>query len=351
MGWGGGCVRLVTPGRAFEHLLPIDSSLPAPECVKRGCRLSLTDSEVSIFICQFHVELPQAYGTYLAQSSDVKITWPRLRLFRNGLCTVRVSQKTIRDFVMIAKTRRQVARMHFPCLNRSVFSNYAFHCLLCACFFAFYCLLSLRTHLCTSLCTCFSHASMHFIVYFPCAGLYAFHCLLSLRMHLCLPLFTFPAHASMHLTVYFPCARIYALYSVLALRRPLCVLLSTLCMPLCVLMHFTVYLLHLCTSLCTCPTHASMHFTVYFPAHASVHFTVHFPCACLYAFHCLLSLCISLSTFPTHCSMDVTLYLPYGSLYVFCCALSLCMPLCISLSNFRLCSRSCGDVLRVPLLY
>ena len=122
-------------------------------------------------------------------------------------------------------------------------------------------------------------------------------------MHLCTSLCTCPMHASMHVTVYFPCACIYALHSVLALYMPLCISLST------------------------------------FPAHASTHFTVCFPSR------------ISLCTLPKHASMHFTLYLPYAYLYAFYCALSLCMPLCISLSAFRVCSRSCGNVLRVLLLY
>ena len=87
------------------------------------------------------------------------------------------------------------------CLNRSIFSNYALHCKLCACLCAVHCLLSLCMHLCTSLCACPmraslstfpAHASMHHTVYFPCA----FRCALSLCMPLCISLSTFPMQSS-----------------------------------------------------------------------------------------------------------------------------------------------------------
>ena len=132
-----------------------------------------------------------------------------------------------------------------------------------ACLDAFYCLLSLRMHLCTCLTVL--------------ARLYAFHCLLALCMHLCITLSTFPVHAvCMHFTVYSPCAYICALASVM----PLPISLST------------------------------------FPTHASMHATVFFPCACIYAFHSVLALrmplCMSLSTFPLHASIHFTVYFPYA---------------------------------------
>ena len=149
------------------------------------------------------------------------------------------------------------------------------------------------------------HASTHSTSNLPCACFYAFHCRL------------FPAHASTHFTVYFPCTCVYVLHCVLALcmpqcnslspslRMPLCSSLSTLRMPL----RIRCLLMHLRTSLCTCPMHASMHFAV------------HFPCACLYASHCLHSLCMHVRT-------------------------SLCTcPFALSP-----CSRGCRDVLRVLLL-
>ena len=80
----------------------------------------------------------------------------------------------------------------------------------------------------------------------------------------------------------------------------LCISLSTLRVPLCISLSI-------------------------FSAHASMHFTVYFLCACLYAFHCLLSLCMhprtSLCTFPVHASILFTLYLPYACLYAFHCPL------------------------------
>ena len=215
--------------------------------------------------------------------------------------------------------------VYFPCT-----CLYAFHCQLCACLFAVHCLLSLRMPLRTSLRTCPARASVHLTD--QSARLCAVHCLLSLclrlRTSLC-SLSTFPAQASMHFTAYFPCACICALHSVLALRMPLR------------------------TSLSTSPVRAAMHSTVS-TAHVSVQFTVYFPCACVYALHSVLvraPLCSSLSTFPAHVSMCITLHLPHACLYAFYCAISLRMPLHISRSTFRLCSRSCGDVLRVLLLY
>ena len=90
-----------------------------------------------------------------------------------------------------------------------------------------------------------------------------------------------------------------------------------------------------CTCLSTCPTHASMHFTVYCP------------CACLYAAHCLLSVCLPqcisastclrmhpctcLSTCPTHASMHFNVYFPCACLYAFHCLLSPCVHLCVLL--------------------
>ena len=94
----------------------------------------------------------------------------------------------------------------------------------------------------------------------------------------------YSAHASMHFTLCLPYACRYAFHCLLSLR------------------------MHLCTSLCACPTHASMHFTVYFPVHASMYFTLRLP----YAFHCALSLCMSLcialSTFPIQLSCAERLY-------------------------------------------
>ena len=123
-------------------------------------------------------------------------------------------------------------------------------------------------------------------------------------------------------------------------------------------MHFTLRLPYACLYAFHSVLVLGMHLRVslsIFLAHASMHFTLHLLYACLCAFHCLLSLrmplCVSLSTFPTHASMHFTLRLPYACLYAFYCALSLRMPLCISLSTFRPCSRSCGDVLRVLLVY
>ena len=188
------------------------------------------------------------------------------------------------------------------------FSKYAFHCLLCAGFYASHCLLSLRMHLCTLLCTCVLRASMNFTVYFPCARLYAFQS-------------TFPC---MHLcALYLPYACLYALHCLLSLGMPLGISLSTF------------------------PVLASMCCTVYFPCIYALHPVL---CVCLYAFHCLLSLyvplCISLSTFPVHASMHFTLYLPFACLYAFHCLLSLCMPLCISL--FTLCVPQCSSLSTFP---
>ena len=147
----------------------------------------------------------------------------------------------------------------------------------------------------------------------------------------------------------------------------------------------------LCISLSTFPVHASMPFTLYlpyaclyefhcalslrmplcislstFPAHASMHFTVYFSCACICALPSALALCMplcmSLSTFPAHASihftvyfpcaclyafhchasMHFTLYLPYACLYATHCALSLRAPLCISLSTFPM-QLSCAE--------
>ena len=165
-----------------------------------------------------------------------------------------------------------------------------------------------------SLCLCL-------IVYVPCACLYACHLLLSMRMPLCVSLSTLPVHASIHFTVYLPCACVYALHSVLALRM----LLLRVSLLLCAL--------PLCISLSTFPAHASMHFTL------RMHFTVYFPCACLCAPNLGMPLCISLSVFPAHPSTSHTVYSVHASMQ------------CISVSTFRPCSRSCGDVLRVLLLY
>ena len=109
-------------------------------------------------------------------------------------------------------------------------------------------------------------------------------------------------------------------------------------------------------SLCTFLMHASMHFSLlspfmphfHSPAHASVQYTVYFPCVCLYAIHCLISLCACLFTL-LH-SLCFTVYLPCAFLYTCHCLLSLRMPLCsslctslfmppcVSLSTFNHCS-------------
>ena len=118
-------------------------------------------------------------------------------------------------------------------------------------------------------------------------------------------------------------------------------------MPPCIsLSTFPVHDLY--TSLCTCPMHASRHFAA------------HVLYACLYAFHCLLSLrmplcislstspcmplCISLSTFSVHASILLSVLaqcMPLGILLrtfsmhaAFHCLRSLRMPFCISLSTF-----------------
>ena len=130
---------------------------------------------------------------------------------------------------------------------------------------------------------------------------------------LCMSLSAFPAHACVRFTVYLSCACLYAYHCPLSLRMhlrtscgtcpimPRCVSLSTLRMPLCI-------------SLSSFPAQASMRFTLCislstFPAHASAQFTVYFPCACIYALHSVLALR---------------------------------MPLRMSLSTFRLCSRAAG---------
>ena len=107
------------------------------------------------------------------------------------------------------------------------------------------------------------------------------------------------------------------------------------------------------------------HFTACLPVHASMRFTLYLPYACLYAFHCLLSLrmppCITLSTFPAHASLHVTAcsqcarhlctclstcslrashftaYFPCACISAFHSALALCMHQCISLCTCPIC--------------
>ena len=143
------------------------------------------------------------------------------------------------------------------------------------------------------------------------ACLCAFHCLCSLCMPPCISLRTFPTHACVHFTVYFPCACLHAFHCLpyACLYAFHCLL--SFCMPPCI-------------SLCSFPTHASMHFTVYFachcpfPTHASMHFTDYFPYAGIYAHRSVISpLCISLSivlvsTFPTQLSFSAHAYIPYA---------------------------------------
>ena len=84
--------------------------------------------------------------------------------------------------------------------------------------------------------------------------------------------------------------------------------------------------------------------------HASMHLPQYLPYACLYAFHCLLSLRmprrIPQPTFPPHDSMHLPQHLPYACLYAyhlrFHCALSQCMPRCISLPTFPM-QLSCSE--------
>ena len=64
-----------------------------------------------------------------------------------------------------------------------------------------------------------------------------------------------------------------------------------------------------------------------FPTHASTHFTAYFTRACLYAFHCLLSLRVPVC-------VCLTVRFPYVCLYAFHSALALRMPLCVSLHTF-----------------
>ena len=79
--------------------------------------------------------------------------------------------------------------------------------------------------------------------------------------------------------------------------------------------------------------------------------TLRLPCACLYAFHCLLSLrmplCVSLSTFlRTHLR---PLHLPYACLYAFHCLLS-CACLYAFHCRLSLCvAFHCALSLRMPL--
>ena len=152
-------------------------------------------------------------------------------------------------------------------------------------------------------------------------------------------------HATMRFTAHFPRACIYALQSV-----PYACLYAFHCL-LCAC-HYAFHCLlslrmPLWISRCACPEHASMHLIVY-SAHASLHFSV--------LLSLRMRLCASLCA-----SMDFTVYFPCECLYALDSALALRMPsmqfssyfppLCMSLSSFRLCSRSCGDVLRVLLLH
>ena len=75
--------------------------------------------------------------------------------------------------------------------------------------------------------------------------------------------------------------------------------LLSLCMPLCISLS-NALCMHRGTSLCTCPMQASMYFAVYFP------------CACLYAFSCLLSLCMRLQFFAMHASMHFTVHFSHA---------------------------------------
>ena len=150
-------------------------------------------------------------------------------------------------------------------------------------------------------------------------------------MHLCTSLCTCPTPASTHFTVYFPCT-CYVFHRLLSLP---CIFIPahastrfTLHLPYECLVA-CLYAFHcllsmrmpLCTSLCACPAHASLRFTAD-SAHASMQFTVQFP-----AHH----LCISLCTGPMQSSRHFIVYFPYACLAAFHCLPSLRMPLCISL--------------------
>ena len=143
-----------------------------------------------------------------------------------------------------------------------------------------------------------AHASTHVTLCLPNACLYALHSELALRMPLRISLSTFPARASMHFTFYIPCACIYAFHCLLSLRMPPCISLSAF-------LSAFHYLISVRMPLCVSLT---------FPAYASMRFTVYFPCACLYALHSALALCmplrISLSTFLVRASPHITLYFP-----------------------------------------
>ena len=90
--------------------------------------------------------------------------------------------------------------------------------------------------------------------------------------------------------------------------------------------------------------------------------TVYFPRACLYAFHCALSICkpvcVSLS-FPARASMYFNVYFPCACLYVLHCLLSFRMHLCISLCtclmnacmHFTFCFPCAVELCRTERLY
>ena len=194
-------------------------------------------------------------------------------------------------------------------------STFAFRCLNCACHYAFHSLLSLRMPS--------VHFTVYFPRACICALLFCtcpFNCPISLRMPRCVSLSTFPAHASMRFAVYFPCTCIFALHSALALRMPLRVPLSTF--PAHASMRFTARSPYACLyAFHSVLAHASMfspstlrtsmRFTVCCPCARTLHFILYLPYACIYAFHSLLSLrmplCASLCTCPAHALMRFTI--------------------------------------------
>ena len=271
-------------------------SLRMPLCIPSTCpaRASMrftVSMRVYIRACVYALHSVLALCMPLCISLSTLCMPPCVSRRRAHLCTslhARPTHASLRLTVCSAHASLRFT-VYFPCAF-----IYALHSALCVplCF-------SLSTYPaeCTSLCTCPAHASTHFTVYFPYACIYAlhpvlthaclsaFHSLLSLRMPLRTSLCTCPAHASMHFTdysvraykykfiqftIYFPYACIYALHSVLVLCTPLCISLSTVRMPL-------------CTSLCTCPGHASVNFpsaSCIYALHsvlASMHFTVRSP--------------------------------------------------------------------------
>ena len=178
---------------------------------------------------------------------------------------------------------------------------------------------------------------MHLPLYLPYACLYAFHCLLALCMLLCISLSTFRLCSwscgdelrvlLLYLKGYDFAAGAAGTYHAEG-RAPAASKQDTSFMLACKFPRASYARARrkarsLRISLCTFPLHASMHQTLYFP------------CACLYAFHCLLSLCIHLCTClrtcPMRASMYLTVYFFCVRLYAFQRLLSPCMHLCVSL--------------------